>query len=60
MAQKDDRARTEWEAAGRRQEAWNKSLLSWGGRGDPKQGDVYNDRRAPGGTQPRREEPRPT
>ncbi len=28
------------------------------GRGDPAQGDTWNDRRLPGGTQPRRSEPR--
>ncbi len=28
------------------------------GRGDPAQGDTWNDRRIPGGTQPRRSEPR--
>lgn len=27
------------------------------GRGDPAQGDLHNDRRTPGGTQPRRTEP---
>jgi hypothetical protein len=29
----------------------------WRGRGDPAQGDVYNDRRQAGGTKPRREGP---
>lgn len=30
-----------------------------GGRGNPVDGDIYNDRRSDGGTQPRRENPRP-
>lgn len=34
-------------------EAWARGT----GRGDPAQGDTWNDRRIPGGTQPRRTEP---
>lgn len=32
---------------------------AWSGRGDPEQGDIYNDRSSGGGPQPRRSEPRP-